>query len=139
MRLDNLATTIQDLREMAEKEPSTPITNAIAYLDIFLEKLCTKELPSSHISAGTLHHSMICPLPDWESFGDEYMVKIRSDFEVKIDELLANYEEAYGLEPVTNDELSEFVERVGDIAKTMHGKSQVEFHGYKIYKKKERR
>lgn len=136
MRLDNLATTIQDLREMAEKEQSTPITNAIAYLDIFLEKLCTKELPSSHLSFGTLHHRMVCPLPEWESFHDQVMVKICSDFEVKIDELLENYEEAYGLEPVTNEELSEFMERVGDTVKYNHGKDQFQFHGYKIYKKK---
>ena len=139
MRLDNLATTIQDLREMAEKDPSTPVTNAIAYLDIFLEKLCTAELSSSCISAGTIRHSIICPLPEWEYNQDVIMAKIRSDFEVKIDELLANYEKVYGLEPVTNDELSEFVERVGDIAKTMRGKSQMEYRGWKIYKKKVRR
>lgn len=138
MRTDNLATTIQDLREMAKKDPSTPITNAIAYLDIFLEELCTKELPSSQLSAGAIHHRMVCPLPDWESFHDQMMVKICSDFEVKIDELLANYEEVYGLEKVTYDELSEFIERNAGIAKITHGNSQVECYGYKIYKKKVR-
>ena len=139
MRLDNLASTIQDLREMAKKEPSTPIINAIAYLDIFLEKLCTKELPPSYITAGTIHHRMILPESDWQYSQDVLMAKICSDFEVKIDELLANYEEVYGLEPVTYEEMSDVFTRCGDKAKYMHGKEQVRYMGWKIYKKKERR
>ena len=138
MRLDNLATTIQDLREMAEKDPSTPITNAIAYLDIFLEKLCTKELPPSYLSAGTLHHSIVCPLSEWESYSDEITAKIRSAFEVKIDELLANYEEAYELEPVTVAEVEKYIEFPYLSCLPPDKDGQAEFMGYKIYKKKVR-
>ena len=138
MRTDKLETTIQDLRRIEEKEPNTAIHNAIVYLDLFLEKLLTKELPPSYISAGTLHHRMVCPLPEWESFQDQVMVKICSDFEVKIDELLENYEEAYGLEPVTYEEMDAAFEAYCNCAKYMHGKDQVRFFGWKYYKKKVR-
>ena len=139
MRTDKLEATIQDLRRLEEKEPNAIIDDAITYLELFLEKLRTKELPPSYLSAGTLHHRMICPVPEFETNQDRFMAKICSDFEIKIDELLENYEEVYGLEPVTYEELSEFMEIVGDTVKYMHGKDHFQFYGYKIYKKKVRR
>ena len=127
---------------MAEKDPSTPITNAIAYLDIFLEKLCTRAIKVETLPDGTLRHSLICPLYEWKSCSDEIMVKIQSDFDVKIDELLANYEDAYGLEPVTDDDIRPYL-NYGLFANNVmrisrDGNGQILCKGYKIYKKKVR-
>ena len=137
VRIESLAMTIQDLRRMAEKEPSTVVDNAVRYLSIFLEKLCTHELPNESGKGFEMHREVIYPLLEYETFNDVIWAKIRADVEVSIDSLLSNYEEAYGFEPVTIEESMPFWnEDIMKVSFIHRYDEQLQFMGYKIYKKK---
>ena len=140
MNTANIASTISDLRRLREQEgPSTVIDNAIAYLDRYLEQLCTHELPTERGRGFQMHRELIYPLYEYDSYSDIIWAKVRADVEVSIDEFLSNYESVYGFEPVIirdalpyfdKDKIKgSFIRRYDD---------QLEFRGYKIYKKKVR-
>ena len=135
--IENIASTIQDLRRIVKDEPSTPIENAISYLDMFLEKLCTHELPEKHTKGLVMHRELIYPLLTYNKTSNLVWAKLRMEAEVQIDELLSNYEESYGLEPVTVAEVEPFL-NFEVVNKDGNEHEQVHFKGYKIYKKKVR-
>ena len=120
---------------MVKDEPSTPIENAIMYLDMFLEKICTHELPEEHTRGLVMHRAVIYPLQEYEACSDVIWAKIRADVQVSIDDLLSNYEESYGFEPVTVAEVEPFL-NFEVINRDGNEHEQVHFKGYKIYKKK---
>lgn len=140
MALDKLAKCIQDLRKLNDESPNETIQNATYYLDIFLEKLITKEIEVKKYGAGTLRMNMILPPDDLIESGlmDWTTRKIQASFEWEMDKVLSNYEEDYGLEPFTDEDAKELRKCMdifsGDIPVDPNG--QVQFFGYKIYKKK---
>lgn len=140
MRLttSNLATTIRDLRTIAEREPSTVFDNAVYYLGLFLEKLCTREIEIEELPAGTLRHVLIFPLLEYEGCEDAVMAKIRSDFEPDIDRLLSNFEEAYGLEPLNYSEIEPYMNSDMFSYRERNPEGQVMFKGRKVYLKRVR-
>lgn len=93
MKIENLASCIRNLRDIAKNEkPNPTIDSAILYLDIFLEKLCTKEITVEELPIGTLRMDVIIPAYEYEIGINQYLSeKIKASLEYKIDELLANY------------------------------------------------
>ena len=136
-QIENIVSCIQDLREIVKNEPNPAVSNAIGYLDLFLEKLCTHELPEERTDGLRLRREVIYPLPEYNLFSSTIWAKLRLDMEVKLDELLSNYEHEYGFEPVMDTEAQPFLDDSLKLA-IMHSKNdrQLELRGYKIYKKK---
>ncbi len=143
MALDKLAKCIQDLRKLNDESPNETIQNAAYYLDIFLEKLITKEIEVKKYGAGTLRMNMILPPDDLIESGlmDWTTRKIEASFEWKMDQVLSNYEQNYGLEPFTYKDAELLCNARDVITKGFpkDDKEQVQFFGHKIYKKKIRR
>lgn len=140
MALDKLAKCIQDLRKLNDESPNETIQNATYYLDIFLEKLITKEIEVKKYGAGTLRMNMICPPDDLieSGFMDWTARRIEASFEWEMDKVLSNYEKDYGLEPFTNEDAKNLRMCMdvitGEFPHDNNG--QVQFFGNKIYKKK---
>ena len=140
MALDKLAKCIQDLRKLNDESPNETIQDATYYLDIFLEKLLTKEIEVVKYGCGTLRMNMICPPDDLieSGFMDWTARKIQASFEWEMDKVLSNYEEDYGLEPFTYKDAKLLCNAMDLVTKCFpkDDKDQAQFFGYKLYKKK---
>lgn len=138
MKIENLASCIRNLREIAKEKPNAIIDSAILYLDIFLEKLCTKEIVVEEFPTGTLRMDIIIPAYEFEiGMENFYSEKIKASFEYKMDEILANYEQVYGLEPVTVEDALPYL-NTPNYVEIQPSDEQMQMYGYKIYKKKVR-
>lgn len=136
-RLDNLATCIRDLREIAKKEPNTVIDTACSYLSLFLEKLCTHELPAERRDGIQMHREVIYPLYEYENFSEIIWAKIRADVQIDLEKFLTNFEKEAGFRPVTNAEADKLL-HFSDIIRVsgLNPDDQLQFMGYRIYKKR---
>ena len=76
------------------------MSDALAYLREYL----SVESVDYPLPCGTLHFRAMIPAEDYKAYPDLLFRRIRADIEIKMDELLRNYEQAYGLEPVTFEE-----------------------------------
>ena len=109
------------------------MSDALAYLQEH-----RSETYCEHQSTGAILHirSMI-PAEEWEKCADLMLKMIKADVQIKIDELLRNYEQAYGFEPVTIIEAEPFLrENLYDVMPYLDMGNQIQVRGYKIYKKR---
>ena len=143
MALDKLAKCIQDLRKFDEETPNETVHDAIVYLDIFLEKLLSREIEVKKYGCGTLRMNMIIPPDEFPPTGflDWTKRRIEASFEWEMDKVLSNYEKDYGLEPFTNED-AKLLHRYMNVITgefPVDDNDQVQFFGHKIYKKEIRR
>ena len=135
MNLNNLASCIEDLRRMEEKDPSAPIQAAITYLDIFLEKLCTHEIVFERKSYSTLCMNMII-YPEMAHLQlYEGVAMIKATLEWNLADALKNFGDAYGFEPVTLRETQRYFPDPRFVRKDEDLDQQATLCGYKLYKK----
>ena len=131
--IENVAREIKALRELYEKEPNNVIHRAISMLDMYLENLTVEEITNKPFYHGVLKCKKRYPVIDIYDEALNYEMKeIEAEFELKIDEMLSNYEYAYQLEPVTEKEAALYLK----VLPRIPGERQLTFNGYKIYKKK---
>lgn len=106
--------------------------DALHYLKEY-QSLKTRE---EHLPIGTLHFRALIPAKEWDKGAESLMLaRIEADLQVKIDELLCNYEQAYGLEPVTIREALPYLKGPNYMI-IQPSEEQMQMRGYKIYKKR---
>ena len=133
--IENVAREIKDLRELYEKEPNNVIHRAISMLDMYLENLSVEEVIYRPFDYGVLKCKKRYPVIDIYDEALNYEMKeIEAEFELKIDEMLSDYEHAYQLEPVTVKEATPYLDL--EVLPYIPKEHQMIFKGYKIYKKK---
>ena len=130
---EHLARTIRSLRELEEKEPNTVIQDACSFLDIFLEKLVTKEIVFEKLPYGTLRMNLYVPPEEMNDIGLHYAAaKITASFEYEIQKLLERYDDLRGFERVT---WSDMIPILKDDFRC-DPSQPFDFWGYAFYKKK---
>lgn len=137
MNLSFVAMCIEDLRKISKENPNEVIDRAVALLDIFLEKLCTGEIYFEKFSGAQLHIKMIVD-PRYEIEKEFACEKIIGDFTYELSKVLSDYENAYGLEPVTYRDYNNLHPHPIYITSDSDLDKQLETRDYVIYKKKKR-
>ena len=102
----------------------------------YLKEYRSLNIREEHLPIGTLHFRSLIPANEWDKGAESLMlVQIEADLQVKIDELLRNYEQAYGLEPVTIREALPYLKGMNYMV-IQPSEEQMQMRGYKIYKKR---
>ena len=139
-KIESVRKTMKDLENYeTEGHLDWRIAAAIHELRNYMDELRTERI-TEVTPIGVIQSVVRFPIEDdpklnqkWE---DLAMAEIRSSFSVWTDKILERFEEAYGLEPVTYEEMLSVIRRSHDFFDYMNGKEQVRYRGWKIYKKR---
>lgn len=102
----------------------------------YLKEYHSLKIREEHLPIGTLRFKALIPAKEWDKGAESLMLaQIEADLQVKVDEILRNYEQAYGLEPVTIREALPYLKGPNYMI-IQPSEEQMQIRGYKIYKKR---
>ena len=129
--------TIKCLKSM-EKTPDTEetINYAIYWLEKYMDDLTTASIENIPFHGDVIHLRKKFPVYDAVKTDLDYWTEeIKAEFEVHIDNMLRNYEENYGLEPLLVKDFVHYVNSAPYAACGYPDNRPLILNGYKIYKK----
>lgn len=102
----------------------------------YLKEYHSLKIREEHLPIGTLRFKALIPAKEWDKGAESLMLaQIEADLQIKVDEILRNYEQAYGLEPVTIREALPYLKGPNYMV-IQPSEEQMRVRGYKIYKKR---
>lgn len=136
--MGEVLSTIKCLKSMERtEETSETIDDAIYWLEKFMEDLTTASIESIPFHGDVIHLRKRFPVYDvLKTDLDYWTEEIKAEFEVHIDNMLRNYEEDYGLEPLL---VKDFIHYMNNAPYALSFGYPYDrpliLNGYKIYKK----